>query len=75
MEIVQLFDEGSAIDISLRLRQSADGIEQESEDDDRTQTCVCVMVLESGALEVYGWGRGADRLRTIGILIEASKIL
>lgn len=75
MNVIELFPSGSCMDIVAKLRELADQIEQEGPDDDLTVTCVCVTELESGNLELFGWGRNADRLRTLGLLTEASRTL
>ena len=69
-EVVTLYDT-NANDIVAMLRKSAESIESETEDHDRTVAMIAVKVLESGDIDLFGWGQTND-FHCLGVLAMAS---
>ena len=69
-EVVTLYDT-NANDIVAMLRRSAESIESETEDHDRTVAMIAVKVLESGDIDLFGWGQTND-FHCLGVLAMAS---
>lgn len=69
-EVVTLYD-SNANDIVSMLRKSAEVIEAETEEHDRTVAMIAVKVLESGDIDIFGWGETND-FHCLGVLAMAS---
>ena len=69
-EVVTLYD-SNANDIVAMLRKSAESIEAETDEHDRTVAMIAVKVLESGDIDLFGWGQTND-FHCLGVLAMAS---
>jgi len=68
LAVVETLYETNCSHIADRLREAAEGIEQEAHEDcSPTEAIIAVQVAENGGIKVYGWGR-TDTLKAIGTL-------
>lgn len=65
-EVIPIY-ETNASNVADMLRQAAGNIEAETDADDRTQAVIAVQLLESGTVQIYGWGK-TDSMKAIGTL-------
>lgn len=65
-EVVTIY-ETNASNIADMMREAAGNIETETDENDRTKAMIAVQLTESGAVQIYGWGK-TDTMQAIATL-------